>query len=109
AELRTKSIRSLIDHLKIGEILGAAGLIFHLGSGKGIEKSEAIDYTVSGMKEVLKNSTNGFLIMENSAGGGSKLGGTIEDVEEIFKKSDSERVKVCFDTAHAYEAGIIDR
>jgi len=105
-DLRQKSIQSLSDHLAIAEALGARGLIFHLGSAKDMPKGDAINHTVSGMKEVLKRTPgNSWLIMENSAGGGGKLGGNLEEVGEIFRKINSERVKFCYDTAHGFEAG----
>lgn len=109
AALRAKSIQSLSDHLKIADLIGAAGLIFHMGSNKGENLEEALHGTVSGMKEVLKNVPGKtLLIMENSAGGGSKLGATPEQLGYLLKKVGSQRVKVCIDTAHAFEAGIID-
>lgn len=103
-----KSIKNLSDHLKIAEVIGANGLIFHLGSGKELPKDEAIQKAVEGMKEILKNVPGTTeLVMENSAGGGQKLGATAKEMGILMKKMNSERIKICFDTAHAFEAGII--
>ncbi len=109
AESHEKSIKSLSEHLAIVTAIGANGLIFHMGSGgKGTTREEAIKKTISGMKEVLKNVPGTTqLIMENSAGGGQKLGNTAHELGEIFHAVNSPRVKVCFDTAHAFEAGAI--
>lgn len=108
-ELRQRSIQSLSDHLSIAEALGACGLIFHLGSAKDMPKEAAIKYTVSGMEEILKRASGeSWLIMENSAGGGGKLGGSLEEVGEIFQRVGSGRVKFCYDTAHGFEAGIVN-
>lgn len=108
-ETYQKSIKSLSEHLTIATLIGAAGLIFHMGSGgKDTPRTHAIKQTIFGMQQVLKNvprSTQ--LIMENSAGGGQKLGNTAQELGEIFHALSSPRVKVCFDTAHAYEAGAI--
>ncbi len=109
SSLRKKSTQSLSDHLKIADAIGATGLIFHMGSFKGGDLEEALQRTVEGMKSVLKNVPgNTQLIMENSAGGGSKLGVNPQQLGYLLKKVDSSRVKVCIDTAHAFEAGIIE-
>lgn len=72
-------------------------------------KEEAIENLASGMKNVLKSIPgDSKLIMENSAGGGHRIGSTAEDLRMLLEKIGSDRVKVCFDTAHAFEAGIID-
>ncbi len=103
-----KSVRSLVDHLKIADALGINGLIFHIGSSKGMSREAALDQEVEGMKKVLKEVPgHTHLLMENTAGGGEKIGAAIEEMEYLFKKVNSERVKVCFDTAHALEAGQI--
>lgn len=107
-EIYEKSIANLSGHLKIADMIGADGLIFHLGSNKGISKEEGMEKEIKGMKEVLarvKGKT--LLIMENSAGGGDKIGSDIADIKYLFKGVNSDRVKICFDTAHAFEAGIM--
>lgn len=103
-----KSIRSLTDHLRIAEMIGSQGLIFHLGSGKEMPKKKAIAQTIRAMRTILKNVAGETqLIMENSAGGGQKIGATLEDIAILLRGVRSPRVKVCLDTAHAFEAGVI--
>ena len=46
-----------------------------------------------------------YLIMENSSGGGDKLGSSPEEIGKMFKKAKNKRIRVCIDTAHAFEAG----
>lgn len=106
-----KSIYSLSGHLKIAEMIGADGLIFHVGSGGDkISKAVAIKQAAGAMKEVLKRSAGkAELIIENTAGGGQKIGATPEEIKELMDLVGSKRVKVCFDTAHAFEAGMIDK
>lgn len=107
-DIYRKSIKNMSEHLKIAELMGANGLIFHLGSSKGLNKDTALDKEVVAMKEILKNVLGkSELIMENSAGGGDKIGSDIQEIKFLFDKVNSPRVKACFDTAHAFEAGII--
>lgn len=106
---REQSVMSLIDHLAIADKLKARGLIFHLGSSMSGTKEEALKSTIAGMKSVLEAvPSETLLIMENSAGGGNKLGRDFSEVGEIIKAVGSPRVKVCLDTAHIFEAGGIN-
>lgn len=109
-DIYKKSIKNLSEHLKIAELISAKGLIFHLGSSKGFKKEDGLDREVSAMREVLKNVPGrSELIMENSAGGGDKIGSDISEVQFLFEQVNSPRVKICFDTAHAFEAGMIEK
>jgi len=105
-EIYTYSKQSLIDHLSIAELIGAEGVIFHIGSSKGITKKEAIQKEIDAIKEILKKvDGKSKLIMENTAGGGEKIGETFEEFAELFNGAKTERLGICFDTAHAFEAG----
>lgn len=110
ADTFEKSIKSLSEHLQIVTMIGAEGLIFHMGScGAGMTREQAVEQTARGMKEVLKRVPGGaFLIMENSSGGGKKLGEAASEIGTIKRLVGSKRVKVCLDTAHAFESGMID-
>jgi len=108
--LRARSIKNLAGHLAIAEALGAEGLIFHPGSGGDQLPEQAIAKLVEGMQAVLEAVPGkSLLIMENTAGGGNKIGDEPEELGALLKGVGSERVKVCIDTAHAFEAGIIER
>lgn len=105
-DIYTYSRQSLIDHLTIGEMIGAEGLIFHIGSSKGISKVEAIQKEVDAVHYILDRVPGKIsLCMENTAGGGEKIGETFEEMADLFNRAKSERVQLCFDTAHAFEAG----
>lgn len=108
-DIYQKSVQNLTDHLNIAEQLSANGLIFHIGSrGEHLSFDDAIDRIVKAMKEVLKNvQGNTQLVMENAAGAGTKVGSTASELGILMKRIGSSRVKVCFDTAHAFEAGLI--
>ncbi|MFA5870810.1 MAG: deoxyribonuclease IV [Candidatus Paceibacterota bacterium] len=103
------SKQSLIDHLSIAEMIGADGLIFHIGSSKGITREKALTQEIEAMKEIIERVPGkSKLIMENTAGGGDKVGDSIQEMGELYKKTHSKRLGVCFDTAHAFEAGWVE-
>lgn len=103
-----KSVANLFAHLRIANLIGSGGVIFHVGSPNGGDRKEALERAAAAMKEILKNVTGpAQLIMENS-GSIKKIGGSIEDLAFLFKKVNDSRVKICVDTAHSFEAGLIE-
>lgn len=106
--LFAKSEKSLADHFRIAEALGANGLIFHPGSAKGLTREEALNRQAEALKRIIKAVPGRTkLLVENTAGGGDKLGGPLEDIEYLVKKVASLRFGVCLDTAHAFEYGLV--
>ena len=108
-ELYNKSVDNLTLHFKIACALGADGLIFHIGSSKEKDSNSTRGRIVKGMKEVLgrvKGSAK--LVMENASGGGGKIGSTLEELTDLYQRVDSKRVRMCLDTAHVFEAGVLN-
>lgn len=106
---REKSITALTSHFKIASLLKSDGLIFHIGSSKPLPREGAVEVIAESMQEILDRVPgNTHLIIENSAGGGFRIGSTPEEIGEIVRAVKSDRVKVCIDTAHAFEAGLLD-
>lgn len=104
-----KSVQSLAEHLAIAEAIGADGLIFHTGSKAESEREGALARVAKGMKQILKAVPGkAKLILENSAGGGNKIGNIPDDLGEILALVKNPRAAVCIDTAHAFEAGQIE-
>lgn len=100
------SIKSLIDDMNKAKSIGALGVNTHLGSTKGKEFAEVRGKVVSAIKEILAATDPSVdFIIENAAGAGNIIGDTIEEIAEIVKDVNSDRVKVLIDTAHAFESG----
>jgi deoxyribonuclease IV len=88
--------------------LGADFLVTHPGSAKGTTKSKAITRCV----ESLCRAGNGLrldgltILIENTAGQGSAIGSTFEDVAEIMAGAGIDLpLGACIDTAHCFAAG----
>lgn len=108
-ELLEKSVESLSTHLDIAGVLGARGLIFHVGSTKEEKREVVLDNVVRAIGEVLKRSKNdSMLIIENSSGGGGKVAATIEESAYLMNKLKIDRIGYCLDTAHACGSGLTD-
>ncbi|MDO8495147.1 MAG: deoxyribonuclease IV [bacterium] len=107
-ESLNKSIVNLGLHMQIAEAIGAEGVIFHVGSGQEMPKELAMKKAIVAMKTVLKNVPGKTkLIMENSASA-KKIGATPEELGVMMAGVNSPRVKICVDTAHSFEAGLIE-
>jgi deoxyribonuclease IV len=106
--MRTKSVNGFIDELHRCEALGVPTLVAHPGAhvGSGIE---------NGIKTIAKSideahaATKGFKVriaLEITAGQGSTLGHTFQEMAQIFDAVvENERLRLCFDTEHAFAAG----
>jgi deoxyribonuclease IV len=106
--LRAKSVRSFIDELERCELLGVPILVAHPGAhvGSGIEAgiktiAKSIDEAHAACKGI-----NAKIALEITAGQGSNLGHTFEQMAQIFDAVvENERLRLCFDTEHAFAAG----
>jgi deoxyribonuclease-4 len=102
-----KSRASFLDEIRRCEQLGLDRLNFHPGSHlnlTGIEEclkiiAESINITLDKTKGVTA-------VIENTAGQGTNLGHTFEQIKFIIDYvEDKSRVGVCIDTCHAYSSG----
>ena len=74
----------------------------HVGQGEqiGIEKTSAL------LNRIQSDETDATVLIETMSGQGSEIGGTFESVKAIIDRVNlRERVGVCFDTCHVFQAG----
>jgi deoxyribonuclease-4 len=106
--LRKKSVNGLIDEMERCEALGIAYLIAHPGAHVGAGEAVGIKTVAKSIDEMHKacaGFTTQFTI-EITAGQGSNLGYRFEQVRQIIDAAKApERLRVCFDTEHAFAAG----
>ena len=101
------SINCLAGNLQIAELMGGDGVIFHVGSGKDPNKQPALERSVEGIKTVLKMAPGkARLLIENSAST-KKVGSDLSEIKYLLDGAKDKRVKVCIDTAHSFEAGLV--
>lgn len=101
-----QSIKSLIDDMKKAKAIGALGVNTHLGSTKGRDFKDVLTKVVLAIKDILAAVPEGpYFIIENSAGAGNIIGDKFAEIGAIIKAVNSDRVKVCLDTAHSFESG----
>jgi deoxyribonuclease-4 len=103
-----KSVQAFRAEIKRALGLGVDYLIAHPGSANGGTVSRALRTFVQAMLLATKGLTlNGLMILiENTAGQGSALGRTFEEVAEIIAGASTELpLGACIDTAHCFQSG----
>ncbi|MGH7812016.1 MAG: deoxyribonuclease IV [Candidatus Binatia bacterium] len=108
AGLRKRSIAAFIDEMERCEVLGVSNLIAHPGAHVGAGELAGIKTIAKSLDEVHK-ACPGFkakVTLEITAGQGSNLGYRFEQIGDIIDATkESDRLRVCFDTEHAFAAG----
>ncbi len=106
--LRVRSVMSFFVELVRCEILGVTNLIAHPGAHVGAGELEGIKTIARSLDEVHKACPKyeAKITLEITAGQGSNLGYRFEQIGNIMDATrESDRLRVCFDTEHAFAAG----
>ncbi|MDR0765685.1 MAG: deoxyribonuclease IV [Odoribacteraceae bacterium] len=102
-----KSRDAFIDEMRRCEQLGLTLLNFHPGSTLGeIPVEESLSRVAASINMALEETRGVCAVIENTAGQGTNLGHTFEQIACIIDGvEDKSRVGVCVDTCHAFAAG----
>ncbi len=102
-----RSVRSIATDLQRAEDLGADYLIIHIGHRMDSPVDQAIEAVSQGIDQAFEKVKNAvILLLENTAGQGTEIGYTFDQIKKIIDGvSEHERMGVCLDTAHSFEAG----
>jgi len=102
-----RSIDSIVTDLKRAEQIGAPYLIIHIGHRMEASEDQALEAVSQGIDQAFERAENSvILLLENTAGQGTEIGYTFEQLKRVISGVDEEkRMGICLDTAHAFEAG----
>lgn len=102
-----KSRAAFLDEMQRCEQLGLKLLNFHPGSHLNkISEEECLSRIAESINITLAKTTEVIAVIENTAGQGSNLGYTFEQLRYIIDRVDDKaRVGVCLDTCHTFTAG----
>lgn len=102
-----KSRHAFFDEMKRCQELGLKLLNFHPGSHLGqIPLGESLSRVAASINMALEKTQGVTAVIENTAGQGSNLGCTFEQIAEIISQvEDRSRVGVCLDTCHLFTSG----
>jgi deoxyribonuclease-4 len=106
AEIRAKSLASLTNSLRVGQAIGAAGVVLHPGSAKTGHVGEAIERAGATIREALQESEGCELHLENTAGAGGTLGRSFDELAQLLELGGGDRrLGVCLDSCHLFASG----
>ena len=107
-QMRTKSVKGIIDELQRCEALGVPTLVAHPGSHVGTGEENGIKTIAKSIDEA-HAACKGFgvkIALEITAGQGSTLGCNFQQMARIMDAvKENDRLRLCFDTEHAFASG----
>jgi deoxyribonuclease IV len=104
--IREKSLASLIHSLRMGDAIGADGVVLHPGSTVGEPHEEAIERVGELLREALAESDSCPLLLEDTAGAGNTLGRSFEELARLIELGGGHgRLGLCLDSCHLLASG----
>jgi deoxyribonuclease-4 len=106
--LRQQSIEAMADEIDRAESLGLLGVVLHPGCYTDGDEAAGIDLIAEALFGLLRAHRGGrtMVILEHTAGQGTALGATFEQLAAIIAgMRGHRRVGVCLDTCHLLASG----
>ena len=103
-----KSVAAFAAEIQRTATLGIPFLITHPGSHRGVGVEGGLERFAANLDRAITQSKTStvMVLIENTAGQGTNLGSTFEEIAFILNESEyGEGLGVCFDTSHAFAAG----
>jgi deoxyribonuclease-4 len=105
-EIRAKSVASLTHALRVGDGIGAAGVVLHAGARKGEPHAASMKRAAKAIARTLADSEACPVLLENTAGTQGPLGRNFDELADLLDLLDGdERVGICLDCCHLFASG----
>ncbi len=105
-KVRDLALRIMTDDMERMEYVPHNLYNFHPGSHVGQGAEKGIELTANLLNTILKPEQTTIVLLETMSGKGSEIGRNFEEIKEIIDKTElSDKVGVCLDTCHVYDAG----
>jgi deoxyribonuclease IV len=105
-EMREKSLISLTHALRLGDAIGADGVVLHPGSALNEPHEQALERVGEVLRQALADSERCPLLLEDTAGAGTTLGRSFEELARLIELGGGDkRLGLCFDSCHMFASG----
>jgi len=105
-EIREKSLASLTHALRIGDAIGADGVVLHAGSRKKDPLDEAVERSGELVREALAETERCPVLFENTAGTSGPLGRDFDELAMLVEAAGAgDRIGLCIDCCHLFASG----
>lgn len=95
----------LIEEIKRMSYIGAKYLVLHPGAYTKFTKEIAYETLEKALKKILEKTKDVVIALETMSGKGTEIGTRIDELVAFVKKLNSDRIAICLDTCHAWDAG----
>lgn len=106
--LRRQSTEAMGDEIDRAEALGLLGVVLHPGCYTAGNEADGLALVAEALVDLLRARRRGrtMILLEQTAGQGTALGATFEQLATIIAKTGGHRrIGVCLDTCHLLAAG----
>ena len=105
-EIRAKSIASLTHALRVGDGIGAGGVVLHAGARKGEPHAPSMKRAAKAIAKALEDSDHCPVLLENTAGTHGPLGRNFDELADLLDLLDGDRrIGICLDCCHLLASG----
>ncbi|AZZ65531.1 deoxyribonuclease IV [Metamycoplasma phocicerebrale] len=98
------AIEFLVKEIERMNYIGAQYLVLHPGTHTTYTIEEAKKSLIKSLKSIINKTKNVIITLETMAGNGSNYCNTFEILRDIIKEVNSDRVAICLDTCHVWDA-----
>jgi deoxyribonuclease IV len=105
-EVRTKSLAALTDALRLGDRIGARGVVLHPGAQAGADYERCMRAIGQAIRQVLAESERCPLLLEDTAGHTGTIGRDFDELARLVELGgEDERLGICLDCCHLFASG----
>jgi deoxyribonuclease-4 len=105
-EVKRKSTQSLTHALRVGDGIGATGVVVHAGSRLDAPHAAAVRRAGKEIRKALEQSESCPLMLENTAGTRGPLGRNFDELADLIDAAGGgKRLGVCIDCCHLFASG----
>ncbi len=105
-EIRRKSIASLTHALRVGDGIGADGVVLHAGARKGEPHGASMKRAAKAIARALADTDECPVLLENTAGTQGPLGRNFDELADLLDLlAGDRRVGICLDCCHLLASG----
>jgi deoxyribonuclease-4 len=105
-EVRRKSLTSLEQAVRVGDGIGALGVVLHAGARKGEPHRPSVKRAGKAIAQVLAATESCPILLENTAGTQGPLGRNMDELAELIDAAGAgNRLGACLDCCHLLAAG----
>lgn len=99
------SKKFLIEEIERMNYIGAKYLVLHPGASLKQDIQFSIDHLCDNLKEIIEKTKDVIICLETMAGKGTEVAISLEQIHYMINKVDSDRIAICLDTCHLWDAG----